>query len=531
VPGDEPARKRAATRLPKRLARELSTSHGEAVSASKPGEPGTTQAFVHVDEASARASDAIGARAFSSGNNVYFGRNQYDPGSPSGRNLLAHELAHVVANGGTGRGPSPLTTARVTPPSSAAEHRAEAASRGQLSISPGSAVDPSYTSSELLRSPLPIDSTIEIHHNVLLGQSEFTLQAGEGVVVELSPDWTPEDEPEEREHELPAPARTPESPPGLTKEVRVTLDRKGFLFDSRQGTCTAFIGRWNHVVLKAQESGTFRFVLDVDDHNPNFYVDGPIHIRKADPTELAEACTPPAEEELSGSEVLHYILDVAGLVPALGIVPDAINAGFYLIEGDWTSAGISAAAMIPIFGEGATLVKLGDRALVRVSKAAAKRVERRSAAQALKETRQALKVLRTPPALRHGLNRLGQAADTQLTAIARDVRITQAGVSREAFESINVATARVRVGDRIEYLSAGNSPGKMMHSEDWILTQVDGLKKRMPQETVVIEQLYSERIPCGECLEKLTRYTNAELFYTVSEYGKRATDLMRAYGL
>jgi hypothetical protein len=45
-----------------------------------------------------------------------------------------------------------------------------------------------------------------------------------------------------------------------------------------------------------------------------------------------------------------------------------------------------------------------------------------------------------------------------------------------------------------------------------------------------MEQLYSERIPCEKCMEKLAR-TNAELFYTVREYGTRAADLMKAYGL
>ena len=63
-------------------------------------------------------------------------------------------------------------------------------------------------------------------------------------------------------------------------------------------------------------------------------------------------------------EHIHTALDIAGLIPGFGIVPDALNAGFYIIEGDWINAGISAAAMIPILGQGATATKQG----IRVSK-------------------------------------------------------------------------------------------------------------------------------------------------------------------
>ena len=36
-----------------------------------------------------------------------------------------------------------------------------------------------------------------------------------------------------------------------------------------------------------------------------------------------------------------------------------MNTGFYLIEGRWAEAGFSAAAMIPVFGQGATVTKHG----------------------------------------------------------------------------------------------------------------------------------------------------------------------------
>ena len=120
--------------------------------------------------------------------------------------------------------------------------------------------------------------------------------------------------------------------------------------------------------------------------------------------------------------------------------------------------------------------------------------------------------------------------DTSLVALAREARISQAGITKAAFSEFNVASARIRVGDTMHYLTAGNSPGKMMHSEDWLLTQMQDLRRRNPNVKIYLDQLYSERIPCKECLAKLAS-TNAELFYTVREYGNRAADLMKAYGL
>jgi Domain of unknown function (DUF4157) len=51
---------------------------------------------VHTDGAAARAATALGARAFTERDSIYFGRGQFDTGSQTGRHLLAHELAHVV---------------------------------------------------------------------------------------------------------------------------------------------------------------------------------------------------------------------------------------------------------------------------------------------------------------------------------------------------------------------------------------------------------------------------------------------------
>lgn len=51
---------------------------------------------VHTDEQAAASAASRSARAFTMGNHVVFGRGEYSPGTPTGRHLLGHELAHVV---------------------------------------------------------------------------------------------------------------------------------------------------------------------------------------------------------------------------------------------------------------------------------------------------------------------------------------------------------------------------------------------------------------------------------------------------
>lgn len=51
---------------------------------------------IHDDAASARLSSSISASAFTTGKDIFFGRNQYQPNTPGGERVLAHELAHTI---------------------------------------------------------------------------------------------------------------------------------------------------------------------------------------------------------------------------------------------------------------------------------------------------------------------------------------------------------------------------------------------------------------------------------------------------
>jgi hypothetical protein len=51
---------------------------------------------VHRDAESATLADQLGARAFTTGRDIFFGQGAYAPGTPAGRETLAHELTHTV---------------------------------------------------------------------------------------------------------------------------------------------------------------------------------------------------------------------------------------------------------------------------------------------------------------------------------------------------------------------------------------------------------------------------------------------------
>ena len=58
-----------------------------------------SQVRVHTGPEAEQAAASIHARAFTLGRDIVFGAREYDPGSTTGRRLLAHELTHVVQQG------------------------------------------------------------------------------------------------------------------------------------------------------------------------------------------------------------------------------------------------------------------------------------------------------------------------------------------------------------------------------------------------------------------------------------------------
>jgi hypothetical protein len=98
-----------------------------------------SNARIHTNKNAAAMSASIGARAFTVGNDVYFGRNAYNPHSSEGRGLIAHEAAHVVQqNKGN------LSSATSTPHSMRGQ-ATESCSTGLLQCAVTSQVSDTYT--------------------------------------------------------------------------------------------------------------------------------------------------------------------------------------------------------------------------------------------------------------------------------------------------------------------------------------------------------------------------------------------------
>ncbi|MCP4130218.1 MAG: DUF4157 domain-containing protein [bacterium] len=51
---------------------------------------------VHINRRAEELNRSINARAFTVGKNIFFGKDEYNPGSKEGKKLIAHELSHVL---------------------------------------------------------------------------------------------------------------------------------------------------------------------------------------------------------------------------------------------------------------------------------------------------------------------------------------------------------------------------------------------------------------------------------------------------
>jgi Domain of unknown function (DUF4157) len=96
---------------------------------------------LHTDERAAESAERLGARAFTMGNDVFFARGQYEPGSTSGQGLLAHELTHVVQQQ-HGRRPAGGIDTPGDPHEQEAEAAARAVTSGKTATIAGAASPP-----------------------------------------------------------------------------------------------------------------------------------------------------------------------------------------------------------------------------------------------------------------------------------------------------------------------------------------------------------------------------------------------------
>lgn len=89
---------------------------------------------VHDDSGARKSAQMVGARAYTVGEHMVFGRSEHSPGTDAGRRLIAHELAHVVQQSIVGR-PAVAASMHVSDSGNASEHEADAVASEVISAS------------------------------------------------------------------------------------------------------------------------------------------------------------------------------------------------------------------------------------------------------------------------------------------------------------------------------------------------------------------------------------------------------------
>ena len=97
--GSQPQVRTIGAQLPDAVRQQMEKSFGADFSGVR----------VHASSLAMGGSAGTGARAYTSGSDIHFAPGQYAPDSPAGRQLLAHELTHVVQQ----RGDCPLPETQV----------------------------------------------------------------------------------------------------------------------------------------------------------------------------------------------------------------------------------------------------------------------------------------------------------------------------------------------------------------------------------------------------------------------------------
>ena len=138
---------------------------------------------VHTNAKAAESAHAVNALAYTVGRNIVFGEGQYAPQTSKGKSLLAHELTHVVQQGGFASGPinmnSPNDTgeseANHTASSILMEHKANVKPltstlflqrKGEgTQESPGEEKSPKSEKSPVTRCPTSVRIGTVDHHN------------------------------------------------------------------------------------------------------------------------------------------------------------------------------------------------------------------------------------------------------------------------------------------------------------------------------------------------------------------------------
>jgi len=135
----ETASASAGSSLPGPIMRKFESSLGADLSSVR----------LHTGGDSAAAASAVGARAYTIGQDIHFGAGQYDPSSAGGQHLLAHEVAHTVQQRGST--PTRQNKLGVSQPHDAAEHEADRAADAMVAGRPAEVTSASGVARQVWR--------------------------------------------------------------------------------------------------------------------------------------------------------------------------------------------------------------------------------------------------------------------------------------------------------------------------------------------------------------------------------------------
>lgn len=110
---------------------------------------------LHTGAESAEMAEDVSARAFAFGQDVHFGAGEYQPGTPDGDHLIAHELAHTVQQRGAPTAAPQLAPLDVSQPGDAAEVEADQFADAIVSGSSRAAALPTQRPSTIARQVVP----------------------------------------------------------------------------------------------------------------------------------------------------------------------------------------------------------------------------------------------------------------------------------------------------------------------------------------------------------------------------------------
>ena len=323
---------------------------------------------IHTDGPAAQSARGINAKAYTKGNNIVFGKGQYQPDTSSGKKLMAHELVHVRQQGGVQR------------KGLSAKFKKKEKNQGQKYFfefnidyyGADGRVVPLHGKLNFNK-PITIYNIIKVFKAVIKTQihvnASFENKIYSVVIKELLNKGILQKENSKFKF-----YKRIKDDKGNISVIRINIPKGHFQPynlnaisnyndpEFPDNNVNAIFQERMRIVELYKEMMSLEMWQRLRNENKNF-----------------------ASFWSEASFYVHTALDLLGLIPVVGEGFDAINAAIYAAEGDKVGYALSMAAMIPFAGWFATGAKLGIKGAEKLSKSAAKKIAKDATEEALKK--------------------------------------------------------------------------------------------------------------------------------------------------